>query len=87
MSRKNLKLGFYWVRYGTEWQVARLSYAGWFLTGTSVPVDSAAIDEIGDRVPGNGSVFTTYRAASMLLQVLSIAALVWAVVMACIFRK
>lgn len=48
-------LGFYWVRIGTEWQVARYHFAGWFLAGVSSPAGDDFIDQIGEPVMDNGT--------------------------------
>jgi hypothetical protein len=48
-------LGFYWVRVGHEWQVARYHFAGWFLTGISNPAPEGFIDQIGEPVLDNGT--------------------------------
>lgn len=49
-------LGFYWVRVGHEWQVARYHHAGWFLTGVSAPAPDDFIDQIGEPVMDNGTI-------------------------------
>lgn len=49
-------LGFYWVRIGTEWQVARFHFAGWFLAGVNSPAPDDFIDQIGEPVMDNGTI-------------------------------
>lgn len=60
-TEKQRPLGFYWVRYGTEWQVARYHYAGWFLTGVSTPLPDGSINEIGEPVCSNGTIARVRR--------------------------
>ncbi len=49
-------LGYYWVRIGTEWQVARYHFSGWFLTGVSSPAPDDFIDFIGEPVMDVGTI-------------------------------
>ena len=77
MSTKSIRpSGFYWVQYGTEWQVARYGISGWFLPGMCEPIPEDQIDKIGQPVVSNQ--FTErFRRSGRTILVLLIFALLW----------